>query len=284
MKKLFFTFLFLITATFASSVPAQTDIPEDFDLSKAPGAFRILSYNIRVGYGFNDLEDISGLDLEGVGEVISAIKPDCAGIQEVDRNNIRSEGKDQIQVLGKMAGLHSYYGKAIDFGGGEYGIGALSVENAISFKRVLLPIPCEADRVLIEIEFEDYVFFNTHLSLTAEYRADAAVIINNELTRFQKPVILTGDLNVSGYEEFLTLFGDLWTVLSPDEPSFPSDCPNARLDYILIADPSNKIPLNSPIWKESVTRSAVVPTTASDHRPVFIDLNFEKIKTLTNNL
>ena len=72
-------------------------------------------------------------------------------------------------------------------------------------------------------------------------------------------------------------------MLSPEEPSFPSDHPNARLDYILIADPKNRVPLNSPIWKESVVRSEVVPTVASDHRPVFIDLNFEKIKSAINN-
>ena len=286
MKKRLFSLWFLVVAVTQAFVWAQTaltDIPAEFDPGKAPGTLRILTYNIRVGYGFNDLDDPSGLDLEAVGNVISAIKPDYAGIQEVDRNNGRSEGKDQIQVIGEMAGLHSYYGKAIDFDGGQYGIGALSAENAVSFKRVPLPIPSEADRVLIEMEFEDFVFFNTHLSLTAEYRADAAAIINNELSHSQKPVILTGDLNVSGYEEYLTLFGDRWTVLSPEEPSFPSDTPNARLDYILIADPKNRVPLNSPIWKESVVRSEVVPTVASDHRPVFIDLNFEKIKSAINN-
>lgn len=132
-----------------------------------------------------------------MGNVISVTKPDHAGIQEVDRKNIRSEGKDQIQELEKMTGLHSYHGKAIDFEGGEYGIGALYVENAISFKRVPLPTLFEEDRVLIEVEFENFVFFNTHLSLTPRYRVEAAVIINSELTLFHKPVILTGDLNVS---------------------------------------------------------------------------------------
>ena len=57
--------------------------------------------------------------------------------------------------------------------------------------------------------FENFGLFNTNLSLTPKYRAEAAVIINNELTLFKKPIILTGDINVSGYKEFSDLFDDL---------------------------------------------------------------------------
>ena len=62
----------------------QTDIAEWLDLEKAPRALRILTYNTRFGRCFNDLIDKFGLDLERVGNVISAMKPEYAGIQEVD--------------------------------------------------------------------------------------------------------------------------------------------------------------------------------------------------------
>lgn len=47
----------------------------------------------------------------------------------------------------------------------------------------------------MEREFENYLLFNTLFSLAPKYRPEAAVIINNELALFKKPIILTGDIN-----------------------------------------------------------------------------------------
>ena len=271
----FLATLLLLPITFLSAQIVSTEIPENFDLLKSPRALRILTYNIRACRGLNDL---FGLNPALSGNIISALTPDIAGIQEVDRNNNRSQGEDQILLLGKMTKLYSYYGKAIDFSGGEYGVGALTAEDAISVRTVSLPGK-EEPRVLIEVELEEIVLFNTHLSLTSSSRIESAAIINDEIAQYNKPILLTGDMNVSGEDEIFQLFGDRWTVLSPDEMSFPADVPRERLDYIMITDPTDKIPVNSPIWTESVLKSGVVPTIASDHRPVFIDLDFERIKS-----
>ena len=269
------TLLLLLPVPLLSAQTVSTEMPENFDLMKSPRALRILTYNIRACRGLNDL---FGLNPALSGNIISALSPDIAGIQEVDRNNNRSQGEDQILLLGKMTGLYSHYGKAIDFSGGEYGIGALTAEDAISVRTVSLPGE-EEPRVLIEVELKDIVLFNTHLSLTSSSRTESATIINGEIAQYDKPILLTGDMNVSGEDEIFQLFGDRWTVLSPDEMSFPADVPRERLDYIMITDPTNKIPVNSPIWIESVLKSGVVPTIASDHRPVYIDLDFERIRS-----
>lgn len=248
MKKSLFAPLNLnmIIMLLITLLSAQTDIAEWLDLEKAPRALRILTYNIRFGRCFNDLIGKFGLDLECVGNVISAIKPEYAGIQEVDRNNTPSEKKDQIRELERMTRLHSYYGIIIDFGGDEYGIGVFSIENAISVKSINLPTRGEPDKALIEIKFEDFVFFNTHLSLTAEFSVITADIINNETTQFHKPIILTRDFNISISKEFFNLFGNKLTVISPDEASWPADQPRDRFDHTLIADPTNQIPINGP--------------------------------------
>lgn len=47
----------------------------------------------------------------------------------------------------------------------------------------------------MERVFENYLLFNTLFSLAPKYRPEAAVIINNELALFKKPIILTGDIN-----------------------------------------------------------------------------------------
>lgn len=268
-------FLLFLPCSFISAQIISTEIPKDFDLQKNSQALRILTYNIRACRG---LDDSYGLNPELVANIISSINPDVAGIQEVDRKNTRSVGKDQIFDLGEMTNLHSYFGKAIDFAGGEYGIGALSKKSAISYRTVALPGSEEA-RALLEVELEDVVLFNSHLSLTSESREEAAVIINREVDLYQKPIVLTGDMNVSGKDEIAKLFGKRWTILSLNEASFPADTPKEQLDYILICDPTNKIPVNAPLWTESVLKSGVIPTIASDHRPVYVDLDWGKIKS-----
>ena len=264
--------------SFSSFLLAQiisTDVPDDIASKKNSDTMRIMTYNIRACRGPNDSFD---LNPNLSGNVISALDPDIAAIQEVDRNNKRSHGSDQIHLLGEMTGLHSYYGKAIDFAEGEYGVGVLTSEEAISVRTVPLPGK-EEPRVLLEVELNDIVLFNTHLSLTYSSRMESAAIINNEITRYDKPIVLTGDFNVSDDAEIDQLFGKQWTVLSPIDMTFPSEEPKIRLDFIMITDPKNILPVNSPIFHESVLKSIVVPTIASDHRPVYIDLDIDRIKS-----
>ena len=158
-----------------------------------------------------------------------------------------------------MTGLHSCYRKTINFGGDEYDISVLSIENAISVKSITLPMRGEPDKALIEIKFEVFTFINTHLSLTAEFSVVTADIINNEMARFHKQIILTGVFNISSSKEFFNYFGNKLTVISPDEASWSADQPRDQFDYNLIADPTNQIPINGPVRKESVVKSALIP-------------------------
>lgn len=235
---------------------------------------RIVTYNIRACRG---LDDSAGLDPHWAGDVLKDIEPDVAGIQEVDRNNSRSNGEDQIEQLAEITGLSSFFAKSIGYAQGEYGIALLTKLPIISARREPLP-GNEEERVLLEVEFEDFILFNTHLSLTPESRVLSAEIIQRELSRYQKPVILVGDMNMSSFQEALDLFGETWTFLSPDEPSFPADNPTKRLDYIMIADPTGSIPAASPIWDRAVIERGVIETTASDHRPVFVDLDLTLVE------
>lgn len=241
---------------------------DDLSVWKTSDSFRIVSFNIRACRGKDEND---GLNPELAGRLLQFVKPDVAGIQEVDQNNERSQGEDQIEILGRMTSMESAFGKSIDFGGGAYGIGALSVKTPLSVKSIPLPGKEEA-RSLLELEFPEFVFFNTHLSLTAESRRESVKIIDAETKNFEKPVILAGDMNLESDEEWNQLFGDIWTTLSPDEPTWPSDHPVNHLDYIMVTDPTGKVPANSSGWKESVTNSGVINSRSSDHRPIFVDL------------
>ena len=256
------------------SVEFNPDKVENTPVEEDPQIVRIVTFNIRACRGF---DSSWGVNPQWAGSVLAELHPDVAGLQEVDNKTSRSGGVDQISVLGEITGLDPFFAKAISYGGGEYGIGALTGLPVISVRRTALPGSDEA-RTLLELEFDDFVLFNTHLSLTASSRQESAAIIKGELARYNKPVILVGDFNMNNMTEWNTLFGDTWTILSPAEPSFPADSPTRRIDFIMIADPTGTISVSSGIWTGAVVENGVVPVIASDHRPVYVDLNLTPIK------
>ena len=245
------------------------DVPDE-----TPDQIRIATYNIHSCGGF---EDSNESHPEWAGGVIAGIQPNVIGLQEVDRNTSRSGWKDQTVQLAQMTGLDPYFAKTVSYYGGDYGIGALAGLQSVSVRNVSLPGEEEV-RALLEIEFNDFVLFNTHLSLTKDSRKESAEIINSELSLYQKPVVLVGDMNVNSVRELTRLFGESWTILSPELPTYPSDEPTMRLDFILIADPTGTIPVNSSVWTDAVVGGEVIQDLSSDHCPVYIDLDWAWIE------
>lgn len=261
-----FTLLFLFYGCFS---PLQGDEP-------AQKSLRLASYNIQICRGMErrsyDADDFQNSDR--TAEALERLNADVIGLQEVDRRTNRSRGADQIAILAEKTGFVPTYGRAIDLPGGEYGIGILSKKEPVSVKNIPLPGQ-EERRTLLVAEFDDFVFFDVHFSLTAESRTESAAIVNAELARWNKPVIFVGDLNVTSDAEREKLFGEHWTVLTDDAPTFPADQPRIRLDYIQIADPTGKIPVNDRRWTDAITNRRVADEPcASDHRPVWVELRW----------
>ena len=79
------------------------------------------------------------IDLERIAHIIRTVTPDLVALQEVDKKTRRVDGVDQATVLGKLTGMNSVFGKAIDFSGGEYGNAVLSRFPLQNIKVHLLP-------------------------------------------------------------------------------------------------------------------------------------------------
>ncbi len=155
------------------------------------------------------------------------------------------------------------YGAAIPFQGGTYGIGVLSKTKPVRSYQVALPGREEA-RTLLVCEFDDFVFFCTHLSLTAADQKTAAGIINHEKNRFgNKPVFLAGDFNADPNSETVRLLEKSWKRLSPLLLTFPANRPNRTIDYIFVSSDASFDVSEARVIDESA---------ASDHRPVLVDL------------
>lgn len=121
-----------------------------------------MSYNIRNGRGMDDVADF-----RRTADVIIKACPDIVAVQEIDSVTGRSGGKDVLREIAGLTLMHHTYAPAIDYDGGKYGIGMLSKEKPLGYKRLPLPGREEA-RALLIVEFEKYIYCCTHLSLTEE--------------------------------------------------------------------------------------------------------------------
>ena len=221
-------------------------------------SLRIMSYNVRNGYGIDKVHSY-----DRPAEVINKIKPDIVAVQELD--SVTRRYKEY--VLGELAertGMNAYYGPAIKFGGGKYGVGILTREPALSVKKYSLPCKSEP-RALLLVEMEDYYFACTHLSLHADDRMTSMNIIRDIISKLDKPVFLAGDLNAEPGDPEIQRLAEFCTIHSrTDKPTWDAANPTVCIDYIVSYGAKAK------------TRKAriVKEKKASDHRPIFVDVKF----------
>lgn len=266
------------------------------------GKVRIMSYNIRVGKGMDQVSD-----LERTASIINSQKPidsdksissqkhiDSAkpidseksissqksnitqkslnreipfvvALQEVDSVTVRTGSINQIEELGRLTGMYEVFAGALDYSGGRYGVGMLSTEKPLSIKKIALP-GREESRVLLIVEFENFVAASTHFSLTEEDRIASAQILNREAMLVNKPMFVAGDFNAEPQSQTIKLINNHFTTLSNDSmATFPSNEPKVCIDYILGK--------NSESFSYKVLYSNVIPESmASDHRPIVVDV------------
>jgi endonuclease/exonuclease/phosphatase family metal-dependent hydrolase len=223
-------------------------------------AVRAMSYNIRNAEGLDN-----NVDYQRIADIIKNVAPDVAALQELDSVTNRSGKVDVLARLAGLTGMYSTFGASIVLSGGKYGVGVLSKERPLSWKRVPLP-GSEELRSLLIVEFEKYIFCCTHFSLTAADRQTSVGIIKQAVQGFNKPVLLAGDLNDWPESSVLNTFKQDWAVLSnPAQFTFPANNPTETIDYIL-GYVSNGY--KYPVIQAQVLNEPV----ASDHRPLFADI------------
>jgi len=259
-------FAFAFAFILHKAVAGQTIKPgtiNDYHYEKSDaGVHRILTYNVRNCKGMD-----GKTDYDRVANVINAIHPEVVALQELDSVTTRSNGVDVLKAIAEKCGMKYIYGASIPYQGGKYGIGILSKDTPL--KSSFFPLPGrEEKRGLLMAEFEDYIFFCSHFSLTAADRITSAQLINQKVKKLNKRVILAGDLNASPESEEINLLSKNWIALSGKQPTSPSTGPKKCIDYIWGINCCN---LSYKIAKQEVVSEQI----ASDHCPVFIDVQFK---------
>lgn len=225
---------------------------------------RLATYNVCNCTGLDRVHSC-----ERVASIISNLNVDAVALQELDSMTMRYPGEDMLSQLADLTGMYPTYGASIDFRGGKYGIGILTKEKPLSWKRI--PLPCRSEpRSLLIVELEDYYFCSTHLSLHAEDRLSSAEITLSELGTLDKPVVIAGDFNATPDEESMTrLSGNFHFVNTPTMFTYPANEPGIEIDYIGVS-------YNHTRDITEVESYVVDAAVESDHRPLVSELKFKK--------
>lgn len=235
---------------------------------KSAPELRVMTYNIRHGLGLDRV-----LKLERIAAVINDFDPDVVVLNEVDMGTARSNGLRDMDRLAELTGLHGYFGRSIDFDGGEYGNGLLS-RQPISGELQVWDISNEMSnedrsvfRAVIPTPDDTLQVFGTHLGLDEAERVLQVRFLDSLLVAYggSFPTILAGDFNFQDqseeYEIITRRLPDTYAFLGLHTvKTYPVPAPEKRIDFIFA----------SLDWSglQAVPPHIAVVDTASDHYPL----------------
>jgi len=202
-----------------------------------------------------------------VGDVINALNADVVCYQEVHRRLPWSGWGDQVQSLGKATGMRIEFLPTIRLPWGGYGIAIGSRLPIISKSSLYMPSVRER-RGLLTVDVDAGIrklrVCCTHLGLSEDERVRQIDAIAEVVNKSPHDVILMGDFNErangDGVRRLLDLCGLRDAGASSDIPTYPSDTPNARIDFAFCSPDLN------------VKDARIVNTLASDHLPVVVEV------------
>lgn len=197
---------------------APTEKPTEKPNEEPVNELKIGSYNIANG---RDVGHVFAL----LANDIRQNELDIVGLQEVDHLTGRSGSQDTMKALSSSSKLEYYaYFKAMDFDGGEYGLGILSRYPIISTETVKLDSGEHEPRILakavIDVNGTHINFFVTHLSyedMTLNAAQTETVI--GKLNESEGGFILTGDFNT---EDFSQYFDEGFEAVNNDSFKLPT--------------------------------------------------------------
>jgi endonuclease/exonuclease/phosphatase family metal-dependent hydrolase len=234
---------------------------------------KVLTFNIL--HGATTKGDF---DLDVIAGVIKEANPDFVALQEVDFKTKRARNYDLLMELGMRTKMMPLFAKAMNFDSGEYGNGILSKHTFFQSRDITLPYTTGNEpRVALEIKTvlaskDTIVIFATHLDQHKDETDRIAQVkkINEAVLSNKYPAILAGDLNSIPGSVPVNLLEELWSAtydkLKP-EPTFPSDNPNIKIDYVMFYPKSR--------WKVLETK-VIHNTLASDHCAYLVTLELLK--------
>lgn len=243
---------------------------------------RFLLYNIRYATGglpgrgpLQFLRPSKQL-LDEIVAYIRGVKPDIAGLLEVDSGSLRSRRRHQSRVIAEALGhTHAYRSK--------YAVNSFAHRIPILRRQGNAIIVRDADRpvrfhyftngvkrLVLELEMPDVAVFLVHLALGGRVRLQQMHTLYDLVRSATKPVLLAGDFNAFWGRHEIELFRAACGLRSADpenRPTWPSWRPHRQLDVIL----------HSP--DIVVDRFELGNVLLSDHLPLICDFRVPRSRS-----
>ena len=238
-------------------------------------SLKVMTYNI---HHANPPAQPDKIDIQHIVDIIKEQDPDLIALQEIDVKTERTGPVNEAKEIAKQLDMNYFFGKAINYEGGEYGVAILSKFPMSDQKIDKLPTVEETHgepRTLTSVKIslpsgKNIIFGCTHL--------DAQHADTNRLLQIQKvvslakewkePAIIAGDFNDIPDSKVIQILDNYFQRTCSDCPfTIPADDPEKTIDFIAF----------HPSERFSVSRHTVLnEATASDHRPVVAEINFLK--------
>ena len=238
---------------------------------------RVMSYNI---HHCNPPSVPDKIDMDAIAAAIRAQNPDIVALQEVDVNTLRSGKINQASVLAEKLKMHFFFAKAIDHGGGDYGVAILSKYPLSETKIHRLPTqagtkgePRVLTTALIKLPSgREIRFGSTHLDAQKSdvNRLLQVKALNAIAQKETLPFIIAGDLNSKPGSAAIQLFDAQFNRTCDDcEFTIPVINPRSAIDFVAYAK-------GNPF--EVVSHQVIPERYASDHLPIVSVLKFKTAK------
>jgi endonuclease/exonuclease/phosphatase family metal-dependent hydrolase len=236
-----------------------------------PNGLTVMSYNV---HHCNPPSAGDKIDVEAIAKVIRAESPDFVALQEIDVNTQRSgKGKNQAKLLAELTGMYSFFAKAIDHQGGEYGVAVLSRFPIMDSVRLGLSINPDLPEELravaaVKVVLPDgrsVMFASTHLGLKEPNRLLQAEEIVKRFGKLDLPFIIAGDFNAVPESKVISYLARFFkqTCLTDCRPTIPVEEPKKTIDFVMYNAQGNFRTLSTKVIDEKY---------ASDHLPVVVEL------------
>lgn len=243
---------------------------------------RLVLYNIRYATGtdwhFHLPVPMSGYlrrtpaKLERLTGFLQSLDPDIIGLIEVDSGSYRARKQNQAERIAQTLGFEHFYMSKYAKNSVAQAIPVLNQQgNAFLTRHNIRPPRFHyftegLKRLVIELEFENFVVFLVHLALTFRSRQYQLQSLYSLFREVDKPAIVAGDFNALWGDRELSLFMAATGLVNANTsgiPTFPALAPVRQLDFIL-HDPAIR-----------VTRFEVPKVQYSDHLPLVCDFELD---------
>jgi endonuclease/exonuclease/phosphatase family metal-dependent hydrolase len=266
---------FLSAASFAAAI-AMTLLATGCGTAKvatAPVTFRVMTYNIQHGAGFD-----KKIDIQRTADAINHEHPDIVALEEVDKGVARTDRRDLTAELAALTGLTGYFSNNFHFQGGEYGNAVLTrfpiLMSTNTHYHMLYPKEQRGIiQLVLDVHGHKLLFMTTHIDYRPKNTERLMNVkeIKEIIQRYPGlPMILCGDFNdfpdSEVHTEMRKSFDDTFQLVGQGSGlTFPSPKPDKTIDYIWISPDKSVVPLKA--W--------VPDTQASDHRPLVADFQLK---------